>query len=100
MLINEKWNLSENDKSELIKALTNELVVLRAKVVISQGELANLIGVSRQTYGAIERGTRIMTWNTYLSIILFYDYNEKTHDFIRQINAFPDKLVEKFNQED
>lgn len=98
MIENSRWNLDETDKEKLISALTPELMILRAKAEISQGELANLIGVSRQTYGAIERGARRMTWNTYLSIILFYDYNNTTHDFIRDIRIFPDGLVERFNR--
>ncbi len=98
MIENSRWNLDEADKEKLISALTPELTILRVKAEISQGELANLIGVSRQTYGAIERGARQMTWNTYLSLILFYDYNKTTHDFIRNIHIFPDELVDRFNR--
>lgn len=71
MINSSKWNLAEAEKKELISALSQELILLRMKAEISQSELANLIGVSRQTYGAIERGVRLMTWNTYLSLILF-----------------------------
>ena len=98
MIDNSRWELNESGKEMFIAALTPELELLRVKAGISQGELANLIGVSRQTYGAIERGARGMTWNTYLSLILFYDYNNSTHEFIRTINAFPDTLVEQFNR--
>ena len=69
-----KWEITKTQQMQFIDALTNELAPLRAKVGISQGELATLIGVSRQTYSAIESGKRKMSWNTYLSLILFYDY--------------------------
>ena len=49
------WLLTEEEKDKFISALTPELVLLRTKAEISQEELASLIGVSRQTYGAIER---------------------------------------------
>lgn len=99
MNIASKWILSSTEKARLINALTKELVILRTKADISQGELANLIGVSRQTYGAIERSSRLMTWNTYLSLVLFYDYNRNTHQLIRSLDIFPQELVKRFNDD-
>ena len=92
-----KWEITKTQQIQFIDALTNELAPLRAKVGISQVELATLIGISRQTYSAIESGKRKMSWNTYLSLILFYDYNSVTHQMIRTINAFPTELIKKFN---
>ena len=59
-----KWTLTSAEKEKYISALTPELVVLRTKAEISQEELAELIGISRQTYGAIERKVRQMSWST------------------------------------
>ena len=53
-----KFFLTEEEKDKFIDALTPELALLRAKVEISQEEIANLIGISRQTYGSIERKAR------------------------------------------
>lgn len=38
-----------------------------------------------------------MSWPVYLSLILFFDYNHGTHQMIRNISAFPEELVERFN---
>ena len=92
-----KWFLSEDEKSILVNELSSELPLLRTRADISQEELANLIGISRQTYGAIERKTKKMSWSTYLSLILFYDYNIKTHEMIRNMKAFPQNLITRFN---
>ena len=92
-----KWSLSQQEKDRLISALTPELAVLRTKAEISQEELAELIGISRQTYGAVERGTRKMTWTTFLSLVLFYDCNRKTHLLLRSIQPIPQEMVRKFN---
>lgn len=94
-----KWIVTDEEKDELIEALTNELVVLRAKAGVAQDELAKLIGVSRQTYGSIERKKRKMSWNVYMSLILFFDYNKLTHDMLRKLSTFPTDLVNKINQE-
>lgn len=42
------------DKDHLISILTEELPVLRAKIGLSQDKLSNIVGISRQTYSAIE----------------------------------------------
>lgn len=88
--------LSESEKNTYIDALTPELNALRAKAGISQEGLANFIGISRQSYGAIERRARRMTWNIYLSLILFYDYNMKTHEMLRRISTFPHALIKLY----
>lgn len=92
-----KWILTYDEKKKFIEALTNELAALRAKVGISQDDLSRLIGVSRQTFGSIERGERPMSWNTYLSLIMFFDYNQATHQMIRDVSAFPEDLIVRFN---
>lgn len=92
-----KWMVSSEEKKKLISLLTPELVTLRARAEISQDELATVVGISRQTYGAIERGARKMSWNTYLSLILFFDYNQKTHTMLRGSGAFPQEVFRKFN---
>lgn len=92
-----KWLLSDAEKNRFISAITPNLPALRTQAGISQEELANLIGISRQTYSAIERKTRRMSWNTYLSLILFFDHNKKTHKMIRALSIFPKELVVRFN---
>lgn len=97
MDLDSKWLLTNEEKDSFITMLTPNLTVLRAKAEISQEELANLIGVSRQTYSAIERKVRKMAWSTYLSLVLFYDHNQKTHKIIRQLSIFPQELIVRFN---
>ena len=92
-----KWELSEAEKEEFIAKLTPNLLVLRTQAEISQEELANLLGISRQTYSAIERKVRPMSWSTYLSLILFFDHNKKTHKMLRMLSLFPKELVARFN---
>lgn len=57
--------------------LINELPVLRARLDISQEEVADRIGVSRQTYNAIEGKRRDMTWNTCIALTTLFASNEK-----------------------
>lgn len=99
MIIRSKkcWELSQSQKNEYIEKLATKLAALRAHADISQEDLANIIGTSRQTYYAIESKKRTMSWNTYLSLIFFYDAVEETSQMIRDIGAYPSQLVEQFN---
>ncbi len=92
-----RWVISDKKKDEYINKLLPQLATLRARVGVSQDELAGLIGISRQTYCLTESGSRSISWNTFLSIIMFYDYNSRTHDLIRSIGAFPEDLFYQFN---
>ena len=84
--------LPELNKDKLIDILTEELPVLRAKLGISQDEISNIIGISRQTYSSIETKKRRMSWSTFMSLILLFGYNEKTTNIVEAIGAFPPSL--------
>ena len=84
--------LVESQKNQLINTLTKELRVLRAKAEISQQELANRMGVSRQTYGMIETKKQPMTWNHFMALLLIFKSNEGTAEIIDRIGAFPPEL--------
>lgn len=89
--------INEVDREKLMQVLTEELPVLRAKIGISQGDISNIIGVSRQTYSAIETKKRKMSWNTFLSLVLFFEHNEKTREMLVGIGAFPSSLEQMLN---
>ena len=90
-------NISEEEKNIMISRLVDELPVLRTKMGVSQDELANMIGISRQTYSSLETRKRKMTWSIFLSLLLVFDYNEQTHALIHKDGLFPRKLVKSQN---
>ncbi|WP_051192395.1 helix-turn-helix transcriptional regulator [Butyrivibrio sp. VCB2001] len=94
----EEVGVADVDRDKLIDILSEELPVLRAKIGLSQEELSDIIGVSRQTYSSIETKKRRMTWGTFLSLILFFDNNEKTSPMLQNIGAFPDSLKNLLNK--
>ncbi len=83
-----KWSFSSAEKKKYIAALTECLRELREASGITQGDLAEIAGVSRQTYGSIELKKRDMSWNTYMSLIFYFDYNPRTHGIIRKRGLF------------
>ena len=89
---NEKDNVADNRK-RLIARLTYDLPVLRARLGISQEELAELIGISRQTYNTIETGKKEMPWTTFLALIAVFQNNSETLRMIRMIDDVEDELA-------
>lgn len=85
-------DLSELDKDNLIKTLTNNLPVLRAKLQISQDELSNIIGISRQTYSSIETMKKKMSWSTFLTLVLFFGCNEGTATMLDNMGILSPEL--------
>jgi len=79
-------------KDQLIDIITNELKVLRAKADISQQELADRMGVSRQTYGMIETKKQRMTWNQFVVLLLLFRNNDGTKDIIDRVGVYPPEL--------
>ena len=87
--------LSDEERNLFIARLVDELPVLRTKLGISQDELGSLLGISRQTYSSIETKRRKLSWPLFLSLILIFDNNEQTHDFIRKFGLFPQKIFNR-----
>jgi len=85
-------DFSEQRKKELIDLLTNELKVLRAKLEISQQDLANRIGITRQTYGMIEKKKHHMTWNHFMALIFVFLSNEGSKELLAHVGGYPPDL--------
>ena len=87
-------NKRETEKKEVIQIMTEALPILRAAIGISQADISEYIGVSRQTYCAMEQNKREMSWSNFLSLFSFFYANEKTKilmscrkDFLRKVHA-------------
>ena len=86
-----------NDEKEIFKndyivKLTENLAMLRAKAGVTQEEVADVIGIARQTYSAIECGRKPMSWNTFMSLILFFKENTQTKEVIKLLNIYTGEL--------
>ena len=71
-MLNIPGNINIERKQELCRLLALNLPVLRAKANLSQDELADRLGFSRQTISTIEGKKREMQWSTFSALILFF----------------------------
>ena len=97
--MNSKWQISKEYKESSIIILQENLAALRAKVNITQEELANIIGTSRQTYYAVENMNKTMSWSTYLSLVFFFSICKESFDMMRELRIYPIDLVMQFNNQ-
>ncbi|MBQ7355356.1 MAG: helix-turn-helix transcriptional regulator [Clostridia bacterium] len=74
-----EYKLSE-EQVKMISILSRALPHLRKDLGVSQTQLAEKVGISRQMISLIERGLQPMTWTQFLAIVFFFKCN---NDFDR-----------------
>ncbi len=89
-----KQSVSEDDyRNHLMEMLVYELPVLRARLGISQAELAKRVGISRQTYNNIETGKKKLNWLTFNALIEVFKTNDETSSMLERIDGFESELL-------
>ena len=68
------YKLSEEQRN-MISVLSQALPYLRKEMGVTQTELAEKVGVSRQMISLIERRLQPMTWTLFLAIVFFFKCN-------------------------
>lgn len=85
--------VSNNTRKQLTERLAYDLPVLRARLGISQETLAEKIGISRQTYNAIETGKKEMSWIVFMALVAVFQNNAETHKMLLSIDGIEDELA-------
>lgn len=83
---------SNVNKDELVKMMAQNLSVLRVKLNLSQEDLADVLGVTRQTISAIENGQRNMSWTVFLSLVLIFLKNRETKRLMVLLGIYTKEL--------
>lgn len=65
-------------RERLIAQLTEQLPAIRARLDISQDELASRVGISRQTVSLIETHKQSMTWVTFMAMLALFENNKES----------------------
>ena len=87
-MILDDLNLTSEQK-KMIELFVQALPTLRKELNVSQTELGLKVGKSRQTISSIERGLSPLTWDTFLSIALFFKVNyNKNKDELTDLDKF------------
>ena len=87
-------SITSEKKKNLTEKLVFELPVLRARLGVSQAEIAEKIGISRQSFNAIETGKKEMNWTTFVALVLIFRNNEQTRQMLDGIEGFKEDIGE------
>lgn len=85
---------AEIDKNEFVEKLESNLLLLRNKLKLKQSELAERIGISRQTLLEIENGKRKMQWNVFISLLSVFRADKGTSDLLDYYGIYTPELIE------
>lgn len=89
--------MNKEEKKALMTVMETNLSVLRLKLNLSQEDLANLLGVTRQTVSSFESGQRHMTWSVFLALVLIFFRNEPTKKLLVALNIYTPELNKFLN---
>ena len=91
--------LSEESKSNAVKNMSDNLVALRTMLHLTQAQLAEIMGVTRQTLVLYETGKRVMTWNTFLSLMFIFTQKRETRELLNILNIYTDEMKDLYDND-
>ena len=91
--------LSEESKSNAVKNMSDNLVALRTMLHLTQAQLAEIMGVTRQTLVLYETGKRVMTLNTFLSLMFIFTQKRETRELLNILNIYTDEMKELYDND-
>lgn len=89
--------MTSEEKLVLCKAMASNLSTLREKAKLTQDELADRLGLSRQTISAIENEKRDMQWSTFSVLIMFFVTNKEIRQIMVAMGIVNDSVEKVFN---
>lgn len=85
------------DREKYAALMSQNLQILRLKADLSQEDLANLLGVTRQTISAIETGQRTMSWTAFLALFLLFLNNKETKQLMIALGIYTKEISNFIN---
>ena len=74
--------MEELDRKSYAKLFAEKLRILRASIGLSQTEIADAIGITRQCYYMYESQTKELTWSKCLTLLYFYSAWKDSRDLL------------------
>lgn len=86
---------NNSKRMELINTMVTELPVLRARIGASQADISEKIGISRQTYNAIENGKKKLNWTVFLVLFAVFSSDERTLKMLDSMEVFQEGVAKE-----
>ena len=85
--------LNRKTKENYIAAMVENLPQLRDVLGITQAQLAERVGVTRQTLTSIENGSRKLTWKGYRALCFVFSLNNSSKVWLEIQDICPEIFV-------
>ena len=89
---NKDIDVSSEKREQYVQLMTDNLPTLRAKRRLSQAELGELVGVTRQQIVAIKNEKRKMSWGIFLSLVLLFSSYSATRELLEFFGIYSENL--------
>ena len=92
--------LSEAEKLEYCVTLGEHLRKLRAIAGLTQDDLENLCGISKERISRIENGAYIMRWSQFVNFIMIFTMNANTKEYLVAVKILTPRLLQAMQMKD
>lgn len=88
-------NLSTDKREQLCQTMAGCLPMLRARLGLSQEDLAQRLDITRQTISAFESSQRKLPWSMFLAFLMLFTGHPATKKLLEAMEIYTEAL-EKF----
>lgn len=92
--------LSEAEKQEYCITLGDHLRKLRAIAGLTQDDLEDLCGISKERISRIENGAYIMRWSQFVNFIMVFTMNANTKEYLVAVKILTPRLLQALQMKD
>lgn len=92
--------LSEVEKQEYCITLGDNLRKLRAIAGLTQDDLENLCGISKERISRIENGAYVMRWSQFVNLIMIFTMNANTKEYLVAVKILTPRLLQAMQMKD
>ncbi len=85
--------LNRKTKENYTAAMVENLPQLRGILGITQAQLAERVGITRQTLTSIENHSRKLTWKGYLALCFVFSLNREAREWMEMQDICPEIIV-------
>ena len=92
--------LSEDEKNSYCIKLGSHLPRLRSIIGLTQSDLANICGISKERISRIENGAFVMRWAHFVNLSMIFSMNPTSKDYMFAQKIFTPRLLQALQMKD
>lgn len=91
------YDILNLNRAKYTQAMVQNLVILRTSIKLKQAELAELIGISRQSLSAYENQLTPMSWPVFLSLFFLFSQHDVSRQLMISLGIYTKELEQLYS---